>query len=168
MQNELFPWHNPWREELLTLLGRIFSARKPALRRSLRAEFLFATDLPRCAAEAACRRWIQEATAAGWDCRQFGDWIEIRRADGLPPEGWFPDSPTGEASCVAVLLRQHPEEALSREELHTLLKAREAGPGPWEEACRTLHRSLAARLRERQALHGGKLHHPPDSGTNCI
>jgi len=148
MPNDLFPWRNPWRKELLTLLGRISSARKPALRRSLRAEFLFATDLPLCAAEDACRRWMREAASTGWDCRQFGDWIEIRREDGLPPEGWFPDFPTGEASCVAVLLRRHPEETLAPAEILALLKAREAGPGPWEEACRTLHRSLAARLRQ--------------------
>ena len=142
-------WTNPWREELNALFLPLSLARRPALRRSSRPDYLFATDLPSFAS-APCRDLFREsALRLGWDILECGGWFHLRKADSSAPPGWFPAEPRGEAACLRALLQRHPDrQAPASELLLPLLKAREQGEETWEKACRTLHRELARRLRE--------------------
>ena len=148
----IFPWINPWRKELQNLLDCPSLSRKPALRRSLREDYLFASDLPACASPANCAGFCIRAESAGWEALNVDGWIQLRRADGCLPEGWFPDTPEGEAACIRELICRHPGTADASRELILLLKAREEGPRAWELACRRIHQDLARRLREGEPL----------------
>ena len=142
----------PWREELNRLLSGVPARRKPALRRSPKPEWLFATDLPACAEPGAAEAFLSLAGEAGWEAYSSGGWIHLWRACPGLPEHWFEEEPDGEAACLRALLARHPGSADARAEINLLLKSREEGPAAWERACRELHRAWAADLRERRAL----------------
>ena len=143
-------WINPWREELRSLLSLFPMLRSPALRRSLKEDWLYASDLPLCAEEAVLLQFREAASACGWETKVSENWLQLRKADPALPREWFPDSPRGESACLAELLRRHPELALDRRESIQLLKAREAGEEAWDRCCRQLHRELARKLRKKE------------------
>lgn len=144
--NPDFPWVNPWRPELQELFPAS-AQRRPALRRSLDPDWLFAADLPACADSGECGLFLRRAGEAGWEALPGGAWIQLRRPEGTVPEGWFPACPQGEAACLRSLLLRHPGSAPSLRETNALLKAREQGPAAWERECRILHEDFASRLR---------------------
>jgi|GEM_PF-5363915 len=136
---------NSLRQNLSDLLSTLPVSRKPALRRSSEAGFLYATDLPLCASEEICLRFESFARAQGWQCFTQSHWIF------LSPE--FPACPAlpedGEGACLSSLLSRHPEFSLSKEEIISLLKAEEEGPASLNSACAAIHASLAVRLRKK-------------------
>ena len=56
---------NAWRKELLTMLNLPETKRLPALRRSRKEDFLYATDLPQAAAEEQAAAFCREAEKRG-------------------------------------------------------------------------------------------------------
>lgn len=144
----IFPWRNPWREELQALFLPLSLRRKPALRRSLRPDWLFAVDLPDCAEPEAVEDFLCRAEAGGWKAKEDGHWIQLKPAVFSFPEGMLPSPPEGEAACLDELLCRHPGSADPEAEMLFLIKAREEGEADWESACRELHREFALRLRK--------------------
>ena len=69
---------NALRKELNTLIVPDDDGRKPAVRRSLREEWLYVTDLPEIARgdrlEDACRRLSE----SGWESIMEGGWMQVR------------------------------------------------------------------------------------------
>lgn len=147
-----FPWINPWREELRALLSPLPVRRKPALRRSLRADYLFAVDLPACAEPTVCQSFLHAAAEAGWQAEPAAGWINLRKNLLSAPPGWFPEHPEGEAACLRELVRRHGEQNIPLEFFLRLLKAREEGPAAWEDACRAAHQDFARRLRTGERI----------------
>ena len=142
---------NAWRQELLALLSDTAAYRKPALRRSLCDDYLYATDLPLCAAPEACISFWKRAAAVGWDARQDGNWINLRKPLSLFPAGWWASLPSeGEAGCLRDLANRHPELVPTPVQAIRLIKAAEEGSESLEEACRAIHRDYAHRLREKK------------------
>ena len=140
--------------ELIATITRDGDRRKPTIRRSLRAEWIYATDLPEAVskeqAEAAGRR-LREA---GWESMTEGGWTLVRKATDEPPEGWF-EGPFGpEAACCRSLLDRHAERQQEKDKKveYKLIQAGEEGPEAYEAVCRRLHREWAERLRNRQKL----------------
>ena len=145
-------WINPWREELRSLLSLFPVRRSPALRRSLKDDWLYAADLPLCAEEAALDRFREAAAACGWETAEAEGWIQLRKVNPVPPGEWFPNPPREEAACLAELLRRHPELSLDRRETIQLLKARETGEDAWDRCCRQVHREFARSLLKKETL----------------
>lgn len=127
--------------------------RPPALRRSLREDYLYATDLPQTAAEDAVDAFCQRAKKAGWRTEKNEGWIQLD-----PPAASLNDQvyqgPYGmEAKACASLLRRHPSERRSgQREKRLLIKAGEESADAFEKACEALHREWAAALRNREGL----------------
>lgn len=141
------------RQELNRLLSAMEASRKPALRRSLSPDYLYATDLPLCASSEICEVFRRQAAAAGWESCPAGSWLNLRKAGALFPSGWWESLPReGEAACVSGLLLRHPSLRLSRSQAHLLLKAREESPASLEKACRSVHQDFARQLREISAV----------------
>ena len=141
---------NAWRQELQALLAGIAAYRKPALRRSLSDNYLYATDLPLCAEPEACDSFLKRAAAIGWEKQLNGSWINLRKVLLLFPAGWWDSLPAGgEASCLRELTSRHPELVPTAAQAICLIKAAEEGPAALEEACRTVHVDYARRLREK-------------------
>ena len=140
-------WVNPWRHELQMLLGTVVALRRPALRRSRRPDYLFASDLPGLADPASILSFLTQAHTLGWETFETEGWIHLRRQSSSMPEGWFPFHPEGEAACLNSLLRRHPGTSEASRERIALLKAREEGPLSLERECRVLHQECARRLR---------------------
>ena len=147
-RNSVLNWRNPLRE----LLTRVPVARPPALRRSLKPDWLYAVDLPRCASPEACGAFTAAAAAAGWEALpEEAGWIQLRRRDAGLPENWIsmlPDS--GEAGCLRSLSARHLFLFPDRIESILLLKAEETGPAALEAACRAVHQRWAVLLREKK------------------
>lgn len=141
------PPQSALRRELRNLLADSALPRPPALRRSRRPDFLFASDLPSFAPPEALASFRQKAEAAGWEAWSSGGWLELRKPLSGPPEGFRPFPPGEESACCESLLCRHPGGAESREASILLIKAAEEGPAAFEAACRTLHRDFARRLR---------------------
>ena len=128
--------------------------RPPALRRSLRGDMLYATDLP-CVADAEqTAQFLRRAEEAGWRTESAEGWILLDRIPEFPPAGGFRGPFGPEAQCCASLLRRHPdrETAKGTDERRILSKAGEEGPEAYERACGLLHREWAALLREGERL----------------
>lgn len=143
---------NAWRKELSGLLARAGTARPAALRRSLREEFLYATDLPVIDGQAAAA-FAAEAEKAGWTVGEDGGWMQLDRTAGGRPEGAYGGPFGPEAGCCASLLERHPERGTAdRAAEHRLVKAGEEGFAAYEKACGEIHREWAARLRKGQLL----------------
>ena len=125
--------------------------RPPALRRSLREDYLYAADLPLCAGPEACGAFLRKAGEAGWEAVREGDWICLRpRALSLSGAWWDSLPAGGEAACLRSLAERHPDLFPSPVPLIRLLKAREEGERALETVCRELHRDAARLLRENR------------------
>lgn len=142
---------NKLRQELQELLAGTPCTRPPALRRSLRGDFLYASDLPQAAGRDAVECFLRKAREAGWHAAETEGWIQLDRYPADPPE--LPGRAGPEARCCAALLRRHtgPRRDSERER-RMLLKAAEEGAGAWETACGRLHREWAADLRTHRPL----------------
>ena len=77
---------NGWRKELNGLLAAERTPRPVALRRSLREDFLYATDLP-AVDEAAARHFAKAAEKAGWIVERCGVWLQQDPREAGVPEG---------------------------------------------------------------------------------
>lgn len=127
--------------------------RPPALRRSLREDYLYATDLPQTAAEDAVDAFCQRANKAGWRTEKNGGWIQLDPPAALLREKVFPGPCGREAKACASLLRRHPSGRRSgQREIRLLIKAGEESANAFEKACEALHREWAAALRNREGL----------------
>ena len=154
-------WKNPWRKELHALFLPLSLPRTPALRRSLKPDWLFSTDLPSFASPDACKAFLRSAESLGWEAGEGAGpgpdasvrgWLELRRSVSSFPPGFFPVEAGGEYACLCALLARHPGSTDASSETILLLKAREEGAAAWENACRELHRELARRLRLHEPL----------------
>lgn len=142
---------NELRRELARLLAETGTKRPPALRRSLREAYLYATDLPQAAGAEEKDAFLRRAKAAGWTALEENGWIQMDKCPEGPPETGGEAGP--EALRCASLLRRHPEARQdSRREKRILIKTAEEGKAAREEACAALHREWAERLRKREGL----------------
>lgn len=145
---------NALRRELNTLTDRDGLRRKPAIRRSMRAEWIYATNLPETAGEEQLEAISEALREAGWESMTEGGWMQLRKAADEPPEGWF-DGPFGpEAECCRSLLARHPGRRRENDQRieYSLIRAGEEGAETYENACRQLHHEWAGRLRKKQKL----------------
>ena len=147
--------YNALRLELAEILADIGGERKPALRRSRRADRMYATDLAGTPEGPERDAMAGRLRDAGWDVEDEGGWLEMRKRAADPPEGWF-DGPFGpEAACCRALLERHPEQGKENFAVECrLVKAGEEGQEAYELACREIHGLLAERLRRREKLPG--------------
>ena len=142
--------NNALRKELICLLGTEDGRKRPAIRRSLREEWLYAVYLHGTAAGDLSGK-LREA---GWESLADGDWLQLRKAADEPPEGWF-EGPFGpEAECCRSLLGRHSERRQEDDQRieYSLIRAGEEGQAAYETACRQLHHAWAERLRKGQSL----------------
>ncbi len=145
---------NELRAELKALLDVVPTVRPPALRRSLRDDALYATDLPAAADRETVEAFLRATGNAGWTARKTAGWIELDKAVRKPPRDGFHGPFGPEADCLLHLLRRHRPGENSPEEkkaaaaaVRMLIKAGEAGPDAFEKACAQLHADWAVRLR---------------------
>ena len=145
---------NALRKELKRLLEPGNGRRRPAIRRSLLDDWIYAADLPEFVPgeelEAGCRK-LREA---GWETLSENGWLQLRKPADEPPEDWF-EGPFGpEAECCRSLLSRHPEQLQEKDwkTICSLIHAGEEGPEAYEDACRRLHHLWAERLRKKQKL----------------
>lgn len=147
---------NALRTELNNLLAETTCPRLPALRRSLREDWLYATDLPALCGAETLRTVRLRLEEAGWESGTDSGWLQLRKEVRLPPEelrdGFFGP----EAACCRSLLERHPArgDEFPRKAVFLLLKAAEEGPSSYEKACGRLHREWAERLRKNVPLPG--------------
>ena len=147
---------NALRKELQELISMPQTSRKPVLRRSLREEWLYATDIPGVCDVENLTVFLEKIRSAGWEYTEEKGWILMRKPAGKPPEGWY-EGPFGpEAGCCLSLLDRHGQKATDEPEhiQRILIKAGEEGEKKYEEACTEIHRNWAARLRRGEALPG--------------
>lgn len=146
--------HNALRKELAALLKAAAGTRKLSVRRSTDPEWIYSTDLPAVCSGAVPDPVKEALISAGWEYRQDGEWLLLRRPEPEPPEDWYAGPFGKEAGCCLSLLDRHPgsgsEPADAAQRM--LIKAGEEGGKAYEEACGTLHREWAERLRQRRPL----------------
>ena len=141
----------PYRRAAQAALACCPAPRKPFLRRSLRADALLTTDLPRLA---SCAPLIEALERQGWQVCQQDGLAELTPPlvpPSAPPYGWGADRPARRRLCS--LLSRHPEGA-AQPEILAFLKAEEAGEAALTRCCQELWRSCAARLRRGEPLPG--------------
>ena len=145
---------NALRKELADLLETEQMSRQPAVRRSSRDEWIYATDIPGMLSESALKRIRTALSAAGWESAETGGWLFLRKDAAEPPEGWYTKEFGPEAACCASLLERHEgsPEAGTEEIRYMLIKAGEEGAKAYEGACRALHRQWAELLRQGKPL----------------
>ena len=145
---------NALRKDLTEILTLLPEGRKPALRRSLREEWLYATDVPVISGGDVPAALRKALTGAGWEYLQEGDWLQLRKPAPEPPEGWYAGLSGPEAACCLSLLDRHPVRSCEPAEplQRKLIKAGEEGGKALEEACAALHREWAERLRQKRPL----------------
>lgn len=141
---------NSLRRELEILLTASREGRRPAIRRSLKDEWLYATDIPKVYITRIPDLLRKALTSAGWEYIQEGDWLQLRKTVQEPPDDWYTGSFGPEAACCLSLLRRHMPVADSASDLaqRMLIKAGEQGEKAYEDACAILHRHWAERLRQ--------------------
>ncbi len=146
---------NSWRRDMRELLDGAETARPAALRRSLSADYLYATDLPGLLSREELRSFRQRAEALGWNTAEEKGWLQMKKRAEKPPEGWF-EGPFGpEAACCRSLAERHGGGAEYDEEgVLALIKAGEEGPEAYEQVCGRIHRRWAERLRKKEELPG--------------
>lgn len=143
--------NNAFRKELIILLGACAAVRPPALRRSKRAEWLYATDIPVLLSECTKEQLESALQGAGWECSEENGWLLLRKDAEEPPEGWYSGRFGPEAACCRSILERHQgrQGCAANEAQRLLIKAGEEGEAAYEEACLVLHRQWAERLRKR-------------------
>ena len=144
---------NKMRTELTSLLEAPEGSRRPAIRRSLMTEWIYATDLPALYNGTVPDNLTDGLEAAGWESEMKDGWLQLRKPAPDPPKGWY-DGPFGpEAACCLSLLGRHSSCAGNPEPTQRILiKAGEEGAAAYEEACAALHREWAERLRRREPI----------------
>ena len=145
---------NALRKELDSLLKAPAGRRAPAIRRSLREEWLYATDLPALYGGSIPDGIRTVLSNAGWDYMPDGEWLQMRKPSKEPPEDWYGGSFGPEAACCLSLISRHPASGEIEPESvqRMLIKAGEEGENAYEEACAAIHREWASRLREGNGL----------------
>ena len=146
---------NALRNELIPLLQSPPDRRKPVIRRSLRSEWLYWTDLPVLWDGPVPETLLKGLSDAGWEYElKDRSWLELRKDCRTPPDNWYQGPFGPEAGCCGSLLKRHPRSCRSESDSAALLliKAGETGYSAYEEACAVLHREWAGRLRKHQAL----------------
>ena len=145
---------NKLRLEVQALLSGTETVRPAVLRRSLREDYLYATDLPQITDAETAAAFRRAAGDAGWRTAEENGWIQLDRIPETLPEDGFRGIPGPEARCCESLLRRHAEmrKRNGDREKRMLLKAREEGPEAYEKCCGKLHREWAEILRKREAL----------------
>ena len=145
---------NALRKELAALLDDSGARRKPALRRSLREDWLYATDYPVLCSGGMPDTLRDRLEAAGWEMVLDGEWLQLRKPAAEPPENWYEGSFGPEAACCLSLLERHAGTACGAPEAvqRALIKAGEEGGKAYETACAELHREWAERLRHGEPL----------------
>ncbi len=145
---------NKLRSEIQSMLSETECRRPPALRRSRKEEWLYATDLPKTAGKEAVSAFLERANEAGWITENEGDWIQLDRK-GLTGNETDAEGGIGpEAECCLSLLLRHmnAEKRSADREKRMLLKAREEGADAFEKVCERLHREWAGALRRGEKL----------------
>lgn len=141
---------NALRKELAELLSVPPGSRQPALRRSRKNEWLYASDLPLLYHGNVPNVLQRALTGAGWEYSLEGNWLQLRKAASEPPADWYGGDFGPEAACCRSLLERHtgatavPSDDIER----ALIKAGEEGRDAYEDACTAIHREWAARLRK--------------------
>lgn len=145
---------NELRNALRTLLSGKPSERPAVLRRSVRTDYLYATDLPQTANREITEAFRREAESDGWRTAEADGWILLDLVPEKPPDGGFRGPFGPEAGCCASLLERHSEEKgpFAERERRMLLKAGEEGPEAFERCCALLHREWAEKLRKGENL----------------
>ena len=77
---------NALREELNRALESLSAPRRPALRRSLREDALYATDLPAAAPESV-PLFLRTVREKGWTAAERNGWIDLDQVPETPPAG---------------------------------------------------------------------------------
>ena len=144
---------NKLREEIRSLLSAADCVRPAALRRSLRDDYLYATDLPQAASAETVAEFRHRAEEAGWRTEESEGWIQLDMIARTDPADVFSGPFGPEAWCCASILRRHPgNRRKGAREKRMLLKAGEESPETYERVCGILHREWAAALRKGEAL----------------
>ena len=140
---------NALRRELSEKLTAVPTDRPPAVRRSRRDEWLYATDIKLLLSGKAMESLLNELAAEGWEWTEEQGWLLLRKPAEEPPDGWYDGAFGPEAACCASLLDRHPGRPGSAAERaqRALIKAGEEGEKAYEAACACLHREWAERLR---------------------
>lgn len=140
------------RQEAQALLRLAPTFRPPTLRRSARADALFATDLPLLAEEDDLSAMIAVSVQTGWRVGFLPNgWMTLDH-DVPPPPLSLPPMPLGETGCCLSLLLRHPDACHEPDAIRALVKADEVGPIEVEKLCRRWHQDFAARLRRHEPL----------------
>lgn len=158
---------NALRRELTEILDNSGARRTPALRRSIRDDWLYATDLPGLCTGGIPGGILTGLTEAGWEYRIDGQWMQLRKPLKEPPEAWFSGPYGPEADCCLSILRRHPERMEKQDNalVFRLIKAGEEGPEAYEKTCAKLHGFFSERLREGAGLPDISLRYFGDSNT---
>ena len=90
---------NALRKEAAALLAEVSARRPPALRRSWREDWLYATDLPMAADQEAVASFLRAVRRAGWRAQREENWIQLSKVPPEPPEGGFAGPFGPEADC---------------------------------------------------------------------
>ena len=147
--------NNALRKELTRLLDACGASRPPAIRRSRRAEWIYATDVPVLLSERAKVQLESALQGAGWEYSEENEWLLLRKDAEEPPEGWFSGRFGPEAACCRSILERHQGRtgctAVAAAQ-RVLIKAGEEGETAYEEACLVLHRQWAEMLRKGQPV----------------
>ena len=143
---------NALRKELISLISLPVD-RPPAIRRSARENWLYATDLPGICSEAELETVLEKLADAGWEHVQETGWLLLRKTAAEPPEGWYSGAFGPEAACCLSLIERHQNRKSNAEPAQRMLiKAGEKGYKAYETACAILHRDWASRLRTKDPL----------------
>lgn len=145
-------WWTPMqteRNEIIQLLEKIATTRRPCLRRSNERDALLATDLPLVTdAEGVCL-FRTMAEKCGWTVNDRNGWILL---DRVPGKMTVVSSHGPEALACASLLERHPCGEPDDELWRELVKACEEGKNAEEQAFAHLHALLAEKLRMHVSL----------------
>ena len=140
------------RQELNELLGAADTQRKPFLRRSLKEDFLFTTDLPRTADEAETSRVTDALTCAGWRVLRSGDLLELDRPISCPPMQALSSCGCADGLRLVSLLVRHPDGSGSDTLVRELAKAEECGGAKLDAWCARVYHDCASALRRHEPL----------------
>lgn len=146
--------NNAFRKELTELMATQKTDRLPALRRSRKTEWIYATDILLLITDEAKDRLQKTLQDKGWEYLEENGWLQLRKTAAEPPEDWFRGPFGREAACCRSILERHPGKTGSADETaqRELIKAGEAGEGAYEEVCAELHRKWAECLRKGEPI----------------
>lgn len=142
------------REEIRALLDLFAGKRPAALRRSLSADYLYATDLPAAAGEEKTAAFRDAAELAGWRTERSGAWILLDREVHEMPEALRHVTGGTEAEACGSLLRRHTGGCTEETGILTrrLIKAAEEGTASYRQVCGEIHARMAEKLRKGEPL----------------